>query len=81
LGLGSAVFAYLFFRSRFVPRPIATWGIFSSLLLALYSFGVVLSPAITAFFYVAMLPMFLYEVGLGLWLLFKGVNPQRSTAA
>ena len=81
LGLGSAVFAYLLFRSRFVPRPIAAWGIFSSLLLALYSFGVVLSPATTDFFYVAMVPMFLYEVGLGLWLLFKGINSGRSSAA
>jgi hypothetical protein len=80
LGLGSAVFAYLFFRSRFVPRPIAAWGIFSSLLLALYSFGVVLSPATTDLFYVAMVPMFLYEVTLGLWLLVKGINSQHSAA-
>lgn len=81
LGLGSAVFAYLFFRSRFVPRPMAAWGIFSSLLLALYSFGIVLSPATTDFFYAAMIPMFIYEVSLGLWLLFKGVNAQRSGEA
>ena len=81
LGLGSAVFAYLFLRSRFVPRPIAAWGIFSSLLLTGYSFGVVLSPATTDYFYVAMVPMFLYEVGLGLWLLFNGINHQRKGAA
>lgn len=81
LGLGSAVFAYLFWRSRFVPRPMAAWGIFSSLLLALYSFGIVLSPATRDFFYVAMVPMFLYEVGLGLWLLFTGVRPQPNSEA
>ncbi len=81
LGLGSAVFAYLFFRSRLVPWQLGAWGIFSSLLLALYSLGAVLSPATTDFFYVAMVPMFLYEVSLGLWLLLKGVNSQRSSAA
>jgi Domain of unknown function (DUF4386) len=80
LGLGSAVFAYLLLRSGFVPRALAAWGIFASLLLATYSFGVVLFPATTDFFYVAMIPMFFYEVGLGLWLLVKGVNVQRSAA-
>lgn len=80
LGLGSAIFAYLFLRSGFVPRVLAAWGIFASLLLAMYSLGVVLSPATTDFFYVAMVPMFLYEVGLGLWLLLKGANIQRGAA-
>src|SRR5207247_1824828 len=28
LGLGSAVFAYLLLRSRYVPRALAGWGIF-----------------------------------------------------
>ena len=80
LGLGSAVFAYLFLRSHFVPRALAAWGIFASLLLATYSFGVVLFPATRDFFYAAMVPMFLYEVGLGFWLLVKGVNVQRGAA-
>ena len=30
--------------------------------------------------HVAMVPMFLYEIGLGLCLLVKGVNVQRSAA-
>ena len=80
LGLGSAVFAYLFLRSHFVPRALAAWGIFASLLLSTYSFGVVLFPATRDFFYAAMVPMFLYEVGLGFWLLVKGVNVQRGAA-
>ena len=80
LGLGSAVFAYLLFRSGFVPRLIAAWGIGSSLMLATYSFGVVLSPTTTDFFYVAMIPMFIYEVSLGLWLLVKGVRLPLSAA-
>jgi hypothetical protein len=28
LGFGSTIFAYLLFRSRFVPRVLAAWGIF-----------------------------------------------------
>ena len=80
LGLGSAVFAYLLLRSRYVPRALAAWGILASVLLTTYSVGVVLSPTTTDYFYVAMIPMFLYEVGLGSWLLIKGVDVQRSAA-
>ena len=72
-GLGSAVFAFLILRSGYVPRVIAAWGVFASLLLAAYSFGVVLSPHATNYFYIGMLPMFVYEVSLGAWLLYKGL--------
>jgi hypothetical protein len=79
LGMGSAVFALLLLRSGFVPRILAGWGVLASLLLATYSFGVVLSPATSDYFYVGMVPMFIYEVSLGAWLLFKGV-PERTWA-
>jgi Domain of unknown function (DUF4386) len=81
LGLGSAVFALLLLRSGYVPRPLAALGIFASLLLAAYSFGVVLSPNTSDFFYVGMLPMFIYEVSLGAWLLFKSKSVAARGAA
>ena len=81
LGLGSAVFAFLLLRSGYVPRLIAVWGIFASLLLAAYSFGVVLSPSGTDYFYIGMLPMFVYEVSVGAWLLFKGIPVTEHSAA
>jgi hypothetical protein len=34
-GLGSTVFAYLWFKSRYIPRWLAALGIFSSLLVAI----------------------------------------------
>lgn len=78
LGLGSALFAWLLFRSGHVPRVLAAWGIGASLLLSLYALAWVLTPATTDFFYVAMLPMFVYEVGLGLWLLVKGASASQA---
>jgi len=75
LGLGSTVFAYLLLRSRYVPRALAGWGIFASLLLAIGSLGVMLSPWFAAnagMLY--MVPMFFYEVPLGLWFLIRGVR-------
>lgn len=37
----SAVFAYLPFRSRYVPRALAAWGIFASLALAIVTWGII----------------------------------------
>src|SRR5215469_709790 len=46
LGLGSAVLAYVLFRSRYVPRVLAGWGVFASMLLALGSLAVILSSRV-----------------------------------
>jgi hypothetical protein len=75
LGLGSAVFAWLLLKSRYVPAVLPVWGMFASLLLAVGSLAVILSPAFAANAATAyMLPMFFYEVPLGLWFLIKGVR-------
>lgn len=70
LGLGSTVFAYLLFKSRYVPRALPAWGVFSSLLLALGSLAVVLFPWFEANASMAyMVPMFFYECrsACGFW--------------
>lgn len=78
LGLGSAVFAYLLFKSHYVPRVLAGWGVFASLVLVLGSLGVILSSTFAAnASMVFMLPMFFYEVPLGLWFLIRGVDVPR----
>lgn len=75
LGLGSVIFAYLLFRSRYVPRALAGWGIIASMLLSIGSIAVILSPWFAAnASMVYMVPMFFYEVPLGLWFLIKGVS-------
>ena len=82
LGLGSTVFAYLLFKSRYVPRALAGWGVFASLALAIGSLAAILFPwfaANTSMTY--MVPMFFYEVPLGLWFLVKGVRAPTTTGA
>jgi hypothetical protein len=75
LGAGSAVLAYVLFKSHFVPRVLAGWGIFASALLALGSLATLLSPWFAANASMAsMVPMFFYEVPLGLWFLLRGVK-------
>lgn len=74
LGLGSAVFALLLLRSAYVPRWLAWLGIVGSTLLAAYSLGTIIMPALGQLRYLPMLPMGVYEVGLGLLLLLRGVK-------
>lgn len=81
LGLGSAVFAWLLLRSRYVPAALAAWGIFASLLLTTTAVAFIVFPAVGPFRLGAMVPMFLYEVSLGCWLLFRGAKIRSPTPA
>lgn len=75
LGLGSTVFAWLLFRSGYVPRALAAWGIFSSLALAVVTLAILVLPDLgNVLGMTYMAPMGIYEVGLGLWLLIKGIQ-------
>lgn len=72
LGLGSAIFSGLWWRSRYVPRLIAGWGIVASLLLAVATALVLVWPDLGGRLGLSyMMPMGVYEVGLGLWLLVR----------
>lgn len=73
-GLGSAVFSYVWWQSRYIPRALAAWGIFSSLVLALVTLAMLVFPGLAALGLSYMAPMGVYEVGLGLWLLVKGIR-------
>lgn len=79
LGLGSTVFSYLFFKSRYIPRWLAAWGLFASSILALVTLALMIYPQLSAFVVPAYFaPMFLLEVILGGWLLFKGIRSPQS---
>lgn len=77
--VGSALFSFLFLRGRMIPVPLAWLGVVASVLLViclpLQAAGF-LRGLITS---VIWLPMLVYEVPLGLWLIVKGVaTPQVS---
>ena len=76
LGMGSTVFSYLLLKSNYVPKLLAGWGIFSSLLLVL-GFITVIFPELRKVVLPSQMPMFIYEVGLGFWFLVKGVKVQQ----
>jgi hypothetical protein len=76
-GLGSTLFCYLWFKSRYIPRAMAAWGILSSLLPIIASLAIVMFPALIDFPLRRArsgLPIMTFEVMLGLWLLLKGTR-------
>jgi len=76
--LGTIVFCYLFFKSKYIPRILAVFGIFSLLLVLIKAFLVILFPNIPAMIQIVFhLPSGLFEVIIGLWLLIKGVNVEQ----
>jgi Domain of unknown function (DUF4386) len=75
LGVGSAVFAWLFWQGRYVPRWVAGWGIAASSLFVLCALAMIVWPsAAPTLQIVAFAPMGLYEVGLGTWLWIRGAE-------
>lgn len=75
LGLGSTVFNYLLFTSEYIPKLLAGWGIFASLLLLISQFAIIIFPDIEKTIIPACYaPIALDEIALGFWLLLKGVQ-------
>ncbi len=81
VGLGSTVFAYLLLRSRYIPRILAGWGVFASLLFTAYHFSIIVFPGVVeTLMYVSFAPIGIYEIVLGFWLLLKGAEIQTRVA-
>ena len=75
--VGSTIFAYLFLRARSIPVWLAWLGVVGSAVLVvatpLQLIGVARAP-LTDLMYI---PIGLFEVIVGFWLMIKGVSPQR----
>ncbi len=78
VGLGGAVFGYLFFKAKYVPRVLAAWGIFTYLSMVMLGLVSILFPD-----HPVMIETVLYSLGglfeliFGFWLLVKGVDVQQ----
>jgi hypothetical protein len=75
--VGSTLFSVLLLRGRKIPVPLAWLGVGASVLLAAalpMQFSGFLSTRIASFLW---MPMVLYEVPLGIWLVIKGVPPPK----
>ena len=73
--LNALLFGYALYRSRLVPRAIPTLGLVGAPLLLtsviLRMFGVEDQSVFAA---IALAPIFIWELSIGLWMTFKGFN-------
>jgi hypothetical protein len=74
LGVGSTIFFYLFYKSRYIPRLLAGWGVFSSVLMLMVSLAMIVFPGNTRTLQYGWGPMGITEIGTALWLLVVGIR-------
>jgi len=76
-GLGSTICSYLLFKSRYVPRVMAVYGIISSFWCVFCGFAYLIFPEYANIVHVGLfdVPLVLFELILGSYLLFKGLKP------
>lgn len=80
LGLGSTLFAWLWLKSRLIPRWVALSGIFASLLMFSMSVAIIVYPPVLRTVSLAyMAPLGLFEIGFGLWLAIRGLPAAEDT--
>jgi len=74
-GLRSTAFCYLWFKSRFIPRALAGWGMAASLLMGACAYSFIIFPKVATAVPVQIYggPIFLFELTMGVWLLFRGL--------
>ncbi len=75
-GLRSTAFCYLWFKSRFIPRALAAWGMVASFLMGACAFSFIIFPELAKVVPVGIYgaPIFFFELTMGFWLLLKGLR-------
>jgi len=74
LSLGSLCSSYLLFKGRYVPRPLAGFGVFASALGLVYLFAVIVFPDVSDWaFPWSLVPLLIFEVVAGFWLAVRGL--------
>lgn len=74
-GVGSAVFCWLWLKSRLIPSWLAGLGIAASALLAASTGAFIVLPELAKSLTVAVYggPIFVFELTMGFWLMIKGL--------
>jgi hypothetical protein len=76
-GLASMVCSYLWLRTKYIPGALAIFGIISSLWCVICAFIFIAFPNFgeTVNLWFFDMPLVIFEITLGFWLLFKGLRP------
>lgn len=82
-GLAATICAYLWFRSAYIPKTLAAFGIISSAWCVICAFIFLVFPSFSKVVndYIFDTPMAIFELVLSLWLLIKGLEPSTIATA
>lgn len=82
-GFGSPVFCYLWLKSKYIPKPLAMWGLLASVWVGVCSLAFVVFPELQKVIGVGYYggPIFLFELTIGLWLVFRGIRRGTTNSA
>jgi hypothetical protein len=81
-GLNALLLGYVLYRSRLVPRVIPAIGLVGAPLFLVSASASILglNEQVSVLSAIALVPIFAWELSLGLWLTFKGFRPSAMTA-
>jgi len=74
--IGSILFFYLFFKSRYISRILSAFGVFASVIVTIICFGSLIFPEHAAPLQYGWAPMAIAEVTTGFWLMLFAVKTQ-----
>ena len=74
--IGSILFFYLFFKSRYIPRILSAFGVFASVIVTIICLGSLIFPEHAATLQYGWAPMAIAEVTTGFWLMLFAVKSQ-----
>lgn len=74
MGFAGIITFYLFFKTRYIPRAWSVWGMFTYTSLILYPIAKLLFPDLPREMMFVLFPGALFELGVGIWLLVKGIT-------
>lgn len=80
LAVGSTIFFYLFYKSRYIPRVLAAWGVFASIVMLMVSVAMFLFPENIRTLQYGWGPMGIAEIGTALWLSIVGIRQPHPSA-
>jgi hypothetical protein len=74
MGIGATIFWYLFYISSYIPKALCIWGMVTYAYFIFYGMINIILPDAPEELAFAMAPGALFEVVIGLWFMFKGIN-------
>lgn len=79
-GLTSLVCSYLLLKSKYIPKVLAVFGLISSAWCVLCAFMFIIFPNFQKTVNLSLfdVPLVLFELALGIWLLFRGLKPKNA---